>query len=314
MRCQIVSYLRGWSDKGANADFAVHSGPPSPAYANGVDLSTPLHHPSSSRFAAAASGAKSQTSLVRAVLEPILALLPRIKRRTKRERADEGLLAPRTPVRGSPLHTPVRMSSFSAAGGGGGGGSGGGYFPWSSDGERDQTSASSSSSVYGASAGGGGAGASARPRTPTSGSFSGASPDKAKSTMYGALALDLAADRDANASAGTGPSSSSRSASLSAPSHPPPRRVQSEAQVQGAGNARNPRGIATRNGKPALESAHVQEKGSQEGSGKADSSTAGTAGQKSNSPPRVSLGPAEGKRLDGVEIVESQTLTKRKAD
>jgi hypothetical protein len=143
-----------------------------------------------------------------------------------------------------------------------------------------------------------------------------ASPDKSRSTMYGALALDLSAS-----DAPSPPTSRTGSISLAGPSHPPPRRVQSEAQVQGAGSARNPRGIATRNGRPALEAG---------GAGTADTAGNGdkleklnkleepdqtsTGKGKSHSPPRVSLGPMDGKRLEGVEIVESQTLTKRKAD
>lgn len=296
------------------ANTTVHSGPPSPAYANGLDLSTPLHHPSSSsRFSHPAKTSSTPTSLVRAVLEPILALLPRLKRRSKRERLDEGLLAPRTPVRGSPLHTPVRMGSFAAAPGSNSGG--GSYFPWGQD-EGGQGQGTSSSSVYTSAAGGGGGGV-ARPRTPSSSTF--ASPEK-KPSMYGALALDLSADISASGSTGSG-----NPLAASGPSHPPPRRVQSEALVPGAGG-RNPRGIATRNGRPALEDA-TPSQGAGEGrksdvlppmsmSRPTSPGQHGTGGseKKSRSPPRVSLGPHGGQKLEGAEIVESQGLTKKKAD
>lgn len=249
------------------------------------------------------------------MLEPILALLPRLKRRSKRERLDEGLLAPRTPVRGSPLHTPVRMGSF------GPGSSSGSYFPWGQDEQgngQGQGQGTSSSSVYGANNSAGGA----RPRTPSSSTF--ASPEK-KGTTYGALALDIAADNLNPASASASGSSSGASLSAPGPSHPPPRRVQSEAQVPGTGG-RNPRGIATRNGRPALEDPSAAAAGGEgrksdvlppmsrpTSPGQSDGN--GNSGKgKGRSPPRVSLGPQGTQRLEGVEIVESQGLTKKKAD
>lgn len=52
----------------------------------------------------------------------MLSLLPRLRSRRKN---DEGLIAPRTPVRGSPLHTPVNMPATS-------------YFPWGDEGSASK--------------------------------------------------------------------------------------------------------------------------------------------------------------------------------
>ena len=45
-----------------------------------------------------------RTSLVKSILAPLLSLLPRIGGRSKRN--DEGIIAPRTPLRGSPMPSP----------------------------------------------------------------------------------------------------------------------------------------------------------------------------------------------------------------
>ena len=154
--------------------------------------------------------------------------------------------------------------------------------------------------------------------------------------MYGALALDLNSNPSSNVDGLPGVGAAHR-LSLSASTPPPPRRVQSEAHVQGSGSVRNPRGIATRNGRPALPDPTYTGTGTGTGAAEAagDERPRGeilasidppAAGARSGSPapvkkrtanpspPRVSLGPAEGQPLGGVEVMESQTLTKRKAD
>ena len=60
--------------------------------------------------------ARTSTSLIKSLLTPMIFLIPSLRTRRKN---DEGIIAPRTPVRGSPLHSPVQMSSS--------------YFPWSED-------------------------------------------------------------------------------------------------------------------------------------------------------------------------------------
>lgn len=97
----------------------VSSAPPSPG---GINLSSPALHGSPSRLSTL-----PRTSLLKSILVPIVNLLPRIRRRSGK-RDDEGLLAPRTPIRGSPLHSPVHM-----------GGSSGGYFPWGGESSRPGT-------------------------------------------------------------------------------------------------------------------------------------------------------------------------------
>jgi hypothetical protein len=72
---------------------------------------------------------KHKTSLVKSILSPMVSLLPRIRSRSsKRQESSEGLIAPRTPVRGSPLHSPVPMQQS--------------YFPW---GEESPSSSNSKS-------------------------------------------------------------------------------------------------------------------------------------------------------------------------
>ncbi|WVF66587.1 hypothetical protein IAT40_001327 [Kwoniella sp. CBS 6097] len=132
--------------------------------------------------------ARSSTSLVKSVLNPLLSLLPKIKRTSRNRGNEEGLIAPRTPVRGSPLHSPVIMPQSTSQSS---------YFPWGSSSEDVQSGLGGS--PFHSNSGSGSSG-----RTP-----------------------------------------------------PPPRRIQSEISISkgtgspGTGTV-NPRGIATRNGKPAL--------------------------------------------------------------
>lgn len=87
--------------------------PPSPMP---VDLNTPGGQPYRTL------NHKRSQPLMKSVLTPLVSLLPRIRGRSRRSNAfaDEGLIAPRTPVRGSPLHSPVSMGNINQSG----------YFPW----------------------------------------------------------------------------------------------------------------------------------------------------------------------------------------
>ncbi|WWC90152.1 uncharacterized protein L201_005085 [Kwoniella dendrophila CBS 6074] len=194
----------------------LNSGPASPS-PNSIDISSP-----GINAAGGSSGTsspthrqirnKSSTSLVKSVLSPLLSLLPRIRSsssgRSKYGRKnDEGIIAPRTPIRGSPLHSPVLMpqqnlqqlTSQS-------------YFPWSSSDEKNGGSPSNVNLIPNYNLGGGG-----------------------------------------------GSSGGSQSSRSNTP--PPPKRIQSEIQIsKNTGGLtpvqqiqKNPRGIATRNGRPALD-------------------------------------------------------------
>ena len=89
-----------------------HSRPSTPG---AIDISTPsIDNATSHRQLRA----RTSTSLVKSLLNPIVSLLPRL--RSRRRADEEGIIAPRTPVRGSPLHSPVEMPKTS-------------YFPWGDD-------------------------------------------------------------------------------------------------------------------------------------------------------------------------------------
>ncbi|KAK8844728.1 hypothetical protein IAR55_006578 [Kwoniella newhampshirensis] len=102
------------------------SAPPSPG-GNTVNLSSP--GPGGIR---PTSLAPSRKSLIRTALDPVLSFLPRL-RSSSRRKNEEGLIAPRTPIRGSPLHSPVHMPQS--------------YFPWGSDEPSAATSSLTSSST-----------------------------------------------------------------------------------------------------------------------------------------------------------------------
>ncbi|KAK6904735.1 hypothetical protein L486_02803 [Kwoniella mangroviensis CBS 10435] len=109
----------------------LSSGPASPS-PHSVDLSSP--GPSSGGTSSPTHRqirTRSSTSLVKSVLNPLLSLLPRVRRSGGRKN-EEGLIAPRTPVRGSPLHSPVIMPQQTPS-----------YFPWDSS---EDTSSSNSPS------------------------------------------------------------------------------------------------------------------------------------------------------------------------
>lgn len=250
---------------------SMASGPPTPSGgASGIDLSSP------NPFGRAQGFKQSRTSLLKSILEPILALLPRLRRRSGK-RDDEGLLAPRTPIRGSPLHSPVNMNQS--------------YLPWG-----EESSGQSST---------GGAGGISRSGTPSNASGGSA---------YGAsLSPEVAATSSARRSpVGNGGGI--------IPRMPPPRRVQSEVQVStGSGHSTaqaNPRGLATRQGKPAMPDAMLPSPtGSDAFSTEGDSLglSVGGSGGAGGSGPKMGLGPTGTQKVGQTEIVESG-LPKRKAD
>ncbi|WVQ72285.1 hypothetical protein IAR50_001835 [Cryptococcus sp. DSM 104548] len=92
-----------------------HSAPPSPSSSH-INLGSP--GPGGHINLSSQSKSKSPTSLVKSALIPILSLLPSIGSRSSRRRS-EGLIAPRTPTRGSPLPSPGIKPQ--------------GYYPWGSD-------------------------------------------------------------------------------------------------------------------------------------------------------------------------------------
>lgn len=90
---------------------------------------------------------------------------------------------------------------------------------------------------------------------------------------------------------------------------PPPRRVQSEMMTSGL----NPRGIATRNGVPAVPDSVGVPGG---GGGEEIKRARGTKTPSRPSTPSMSLGPDRGEALGRVEIVDTrgQAQPKRKDD
>jgi len=175
---------------------------------------------------------RSSTSLIKSLLVPVVSLLPRLR---SRRRNPEGIIAPRTPVRGSPLHSPVTMPAN--------------YFPWGEEtnGNGNGNSASSSRSSL--------------------------SPDVSRSSHIGR--------------SNTPP--------------PPPRRVQSETQTQGL----NPRGIAVRNGVPAIpDSVLTAEPDGMDSTKKVGLGISGRSIPKRPESPSMSLGPTGLEKLGGAEIVE----------
>lgn len=273
--------------------FAVASAPPSPSGGISVDLSSPALGPHG-HLRRSGSSVFPRTSLVKSLLEPIVSLLPRV-RRGGRKRDDEGLLAPRTPIRGSPLHSPVPMGMASPSGGGG-------YFPWGSDGNRPSTP-----NAYG-QASGSGTGGQGSSRSSSQGYGSGSSntlglsPESAKSHSHSTAAATASA-------LGLTPTRP--------PGAPPPRRVQSEIQVtqSGSSSGSNPRGIATRNGQPVVTDAMLDAAGA--AAATADPSTGISSSARTSADGLaggMSLGPRGGDRIGGAEILESTGLTKRKAD
>ncbi|GFZ44571.1 Protein SVP26 [Saitozyma sp. JCM 24511] len=220
---------------------SISSNPPSPSMHGGViDLNTPR--------GSLSPRPRSSASLVKSVLAPLLALLPRLRRRSAK-RDDEGLLAPRTPIRGSPLHTPVNMSQQS-------------YFPWGSDDAIPSVPLGPSYS----SGGGGGSGSSL-------------TPDSARTSGR--------------------------------QSAPPPRRVQSDAQIN---KSPNPRGLAVRNGKPVFTDAQLTGEPESLGDGSHAADSVGSTSQLGLNgvpQPRMSLGPQGDARIGQAEIVAAE---KRKAD
>ncbi|CAD6575810.1 MAG: hypothetical protein TREMPRED_001498 [Tremellales sp. Tagirdzhanova-0007] len=209
------------------------STPTTPGGANAIDLATPLGGPPSYRQARA----RSSTSLLKSILVPIISLLPRLR---TRRRNDEGIIAPRTPVRGSPLHSPVDMPQT--------------YFPWGND------------------------------LPPSSNT-----PNQSKYPSN--LAPNSAIGRPFKMN--------------------PPRRVQSEIQV--SKGIANPRGLATREGKPVVTDAQLMEEAGEivstvgMSSGRVDSSSRPSS-------PSMSLGSRGLDLLGGAELVDSQIRPRSKAD
>nr|KIR48513.1 endoplasmic reticulum protein [Cryptococcus bacillisporus CA1280] len=85
------------------------SAPPSPSGSH-VNLSSPNLQPVADR--------KHSTSLIKSALVPLLSLLPSIRSRSKR-RNSEGLIAPRSPSKSSPLPSPALQSPN--------------YYPWGTE-------------------------------------------------------------------------------------------------------------------------------------------------------------------------------------
>jgi hypothetical protein len=208
--------------------------PPTPS---GIDLASPsdpiTHIPP-----------RTKSSLVKSILNPVIDYLPKLG--SNRTRAAEGIIAPRTPVRGSPLHTPVNMSIQTN------------YFPWNGSEEGSSISNNSNSNS-----------------------------NSRNSPVPGSMQMGI----------GKG-----RPTSIKTP--PPPRRVQSEMMTSGL----NPRGIATRNGAPAVPDAA--------GVGEDMKRARGTRTPSRPSTPSMSLGPDRGEALGRVEIVDTKGLAqpKRKDD
>ncbi|OCF42189.1 endoplasmic reticulum protein [Kwoniella heveanensis CBS 569] len=149
---------------------------------------------------------RSSTSLVKSVLNPLLSLLPKIKRSSRNRGNEEGLIAPRTPIRGSPLHSPVIMPQSTSQSS---------YFPWGSSEDQSGLSGNSFSPFHSHSNSGSGSSSAGGAGGSGSGNLT---PDRARTP-------------------------------------PPPRRIQSEISISkgtGSPSTVNPRGIATRNGRPAL--------------------------------------------------------------
>ncbi|ORX35056.1 transmembrane adaptor Erv26-domain-containing protein [Kockovaella imperatae] len=167
----LFLFLSLSANDNALPSFGDASAPPSPSGRH-IDLSTPGGTPVGPSHRQIR--AQSSTSLVKSLLVPLVSLLPRLRSRRKN---DEGLIAPRTPIRGSPVHSPIAMPQS--------------YFPW--DGNSPNLSSTNS---------------------PRLGSLN---PDVARTMSR---------------------------------TPPPPRRVQSDAFVHGTGL--NPRGIATRDGRPVF--------------------------------------------------------------
>lgn len=233
------------------------SAPPSPSVANqSIDLSSPALDAAmqKNRYSS-----RSSTSLVKSILNPVISLLPRLGGR-RRQSQPEGLIAPRTPIRGSPLHTPVQMPNA--------------YFPWGGD--DISTSNSNSNSNSGSASG--------------SVSGSGTIPSRLNLTPS---SLGLGRPR----------------------TPPPPRRVQSEMMTSGL----NPRGLATRNGIPAVPDSKVMTDEPDDvdlvnrriGLGSAGRST-----PKRPESPSMSLGPRGNGIVGGAEVIEvkGQAEPKRKND
>ncbi|KAI9633169.1 transmembrane adaptor Erv26-domain-containing protein [Dioszegia hungarica] len=187
---------------------SMASAPPSPG--NAIDLNSPFLNGSPRPRQPAAP----RTSILKSLLVPLVSLLPRLRRKNRRN--DEGLLAPRTPIRGSPLHSPVPMSGTT------------GYFPWGNG--------PGSFAGAGGSGPGGGSGGLSRPGTPGAGPGASAYASASSSTSaFSSLSPEMA---------------KKPTIALQRPPGPP-RRVQSEMQVSRGAPGSNPRGIATRNGVPA---------------------------------------------------------------
>ncbi|GHJ88290.1 hypothetical protein NliqN6_4692 [Naganishia liquefaciens] len=72
---------------------------------------------------------RGPTSLVKSLLAPVLALVPGARRTSRGRQHDEGIIAPRTPLKGSPLPSP-RLSGMTLSAQQSHQGSSGTYSPW----------------------------------------------------------------------------------------------------------------------------------------------------------------------------------------
>jgi hypothetical protein len=227
--------------------------PPTPSgQGQTVDLASPALEQSLKK-----ATYRSKSSLVKSVLMPVIDYLPRLGSNRKGRQDPEGIIAPRTPVRGSPLHTPVNMPSVSTT-----------YFPW-----NGSATGSDESSL--------------------------------------SMPMSRSQSRTSSPAPGLGLQMGLGKGRPGQKTPPPPRRVQSEMMTQGL----NPRGIATRNGVPAVPDG-TGSTGSTGGGYTEEPTTMRRSTPSRPSTPSMSLGPDRGEVLGRVEIVDTKGLAqpKRKDD
>ncbi|KAH8083508.1 putative endoplasmic reticulum protein [Filobasidium floriforme] len=146
-----------------------------------LDLGTPKEfpHPTSKSF----TYTVPRTSLVKSILAPLLSLLPRIGTRTKRN--DEGIIAPRTPIRGSPMPSPIIQPQ--------------GYSPWGA--VPDSLGLGGSSNTSTLTPGGGGMNAPPPRRTASEVNVSGSTGSSVmprRSVSPGGVSMSLSPDHSAS--------------------------------------------------------------------------------------------------------------------
>jgi hypothetical protein len=131
---KAFSYFRETFRRNKLTDAQDPSAAPSPAAGANqtVDLASPAVESALHRAAY-----RPKISLVKSILAPVINYLPHLGSKKKYGQDPEGIIAPRTPVRGSPLHTPVNLPMPET------------YFPWNGNGSGETTSSTPSSSRSG---------------------------------------------------------------------------------------------------------------------------------------------------------------------